>query len=173
MTPAERFIHIIEELGKKHNIVPVVNATVKSVEGATCTIVLTENDLEIPDVLLTATEDNENGLILTPKVNTNCLVGLVGNDKSNLHLVSAYDSIIYKHNNHQYLLFDSAGLKLDLNTGKLQVKNTTADLKNILTDIAQLFQTAIYTGGGGPHAADPATQTAATQIVTKINALMT
>lgn len=63
-------------------------ATVASVEGNTCTVVV--DGLPIPDVRLKATTTQvENQISLIPMIGTNVLVGSFSGDMSNLFVLSA------------------------------------------------------------------------------------
>ncbi len=90
MTKEEQFIELLESnVAKESNLFPsVIQGTVTEAGETFCKVKLTDNDLELEEVLYTATEENENGFILIPKEATNVLIGVIGGDENSLYIIT-------------------------------------------------------------------------------------
>ncbi len=175
MTPEERFLEALKSnVGKsKGTFSNVFQATVVAVGTSTCKVKTTDNDLELDDVLFTATEENENGFILIPKKKTNVLVGLIGDDENSLYLVAIdeIDQVKIKIGDQTFII-DSNGLNLEMTSGKLTLKNGASDLKDLLLDIVSMVKQITVSTGVGPSGTPlPPTLTQAQVLVTSINGL--
>lgn len=90
MTREEQFIAALKGniSTKDDGFPPVVQAVVVEAGPSFCKVKLTDNDLELQDVMYSATADNKNGFILIPKENTNVLIGTIGGDENSLYIVA-------------------------------------------------------------------------------------
>ena len=175
MTSEERFLEALKGnvTQPKNTFANVFQATVIEVGSATCKIKVTDNDLELEDVLFTATEENEQGFLLIPENNTNVLVGLIGDDENSLYLV-AIDEInqVKIKIGDQTFVIDSNGLNLDMTSGKLTLKNGASDLKDLLLDIVSMVKQITVSTGVGPSGTPlPPTIAQASVLETSINGL--
>jgi hypothetical protein len=131
------------------NNIPLFNATVKSIEGESCTITI--DDLELDEVRLKATiNGNANKIIVTPAVGSMVLVGSLTGDLKDLAII-ATDEI-------EKLEYEQDGLKLliDSTDGKISISNTTISVKDVfqqLTDLLKAFK--VYTPAGPSGTALP------------------
>ncbi len=89
MTKEEQFIEALKSNVKEGNEFPsIIQAVVEEAGDTFCKVKLTDNDLELEEVMYSATEENENGFILIPKENTNVLIGTIGGDENSLYIVA-------------------------------------------------------------------------------------
>lgn len=143
--------------------VMVYRATVKSVEADTCTVVLLANEMEVPDVQLTAEEGTENPLLVLPKVGSTVLVAAIENDIANAFVcsVSLIEKVsftvdkttvnvdkdeVFVQNNKSDLTLNGDMVQLrqgqtyvTMKDGKVEIKNSTLALKDLFDDLADLI----------------------------------
>lgn len=148
MTPEERFLEALKSnVGKsKGTFSNVFQATVVTVGTSTCKVKTTDNDLELEDVLFTATEENENGFILVPKKNTNVLVGLIGDDENSLYLVAIdeLDQVKIKTGDTE-LIIDSNGVIINggNNGGLIIIQSLVTAMNGLIGEVNQLKQSML------------------------------
>lgn len=156
--------------------VQVYPATVKSVEGETCTVLVNHADLEVTGVRLQA--DPVAGLLLTPSVDSIVLVGCIENDLGNL-FICQYSQLekaeIKIENTSIYIDKEKAELKrgnvmVSLGQSQLAITNGQESLKSLFSDLVSLLQTFIVLTAQGPSTGlDPGTITKLTQLTIKLN----
>ncbi len=175
MTKEEQFMEALRGniKGRDDAFPSIIQAVVTEAGETFCKVKLTDNDLEIEEVLYTATEDNTNGFILIPKEGTNVLIGTIGGDENSLYLV-AMDEVQKVHLviEEEILTIDKEGFNIELSSGKITVKNSASDLKQLLTDIADMVkQITVSTAVGASGTPLPPTITKADGIKDSINEL--
>lgn len=111
-----------------------ISGIVKEITGTTCTIIL-PNGLEITDVRLKATTDNDSYLLLIPKEGSHVL--LLSSDGSIDNLT------VIKCDKVKQILFKENFLELDFDTvsQKIGIKNSQIDLKDVFADIVDALKT--------------------------------
>lgn len=157
--------------------VQVYPATVKSVEGETCTVLVNHADLEVTGVRLQA--DPVAGLLLTPSVNSIVLIGCIENDLGNLFVCqySQLEKAEIKIDNTSIIYIDKekaelkrGNVKVSLGQSQLAITNGQESLKSLFSDLVSLLQTFIVLTAQGPSSGlDPGTITKLTQLTTKLN----
>ncbi len=110
MDRQRKLTELVKGLQRKGQV--FFSATVDSVQGLTCTVKV--DDLSIPNVRLNPTTNNDDEkVLLTPKVGSNVLVGSFTGDLSNLIVLKA-DAV-----SEAYLKVDATTFKLDKNGVKI------------------------------------------------------
>ncbi len=174
MTKEEQFIQAIRgNVLVKKTFPNAFQAKIKSIDGFKCTVTVTNNDMDLEDVLLTSTEDNDKGFVLIPKIGTNAIVGLIGDDENSLYLITVdeIDAVKIIIDN-QELIVDNTGLNLSMTTGKLTLKNNISSVKGLLQDIVSMVKQITVSTGVGPSGTPlPPTIAQANIIEQNINAL--
>ena len=99
--------------------------TVKSVEGATCTVVRVLDNLEIPDVRLNCHSTENSGIVITPKVDSYVLVTSIDGHSHFVSQCSEVEKITINCNT-----------KITINDGKndgiIKIKELTQKLNNLV-----------------------------------------
>lgn len=118
-------------------------AEVIKITGNTCTCLV--RDMEITDINLCATENNEiDKLVITPKVNSTVLLGSIHGDLNHLVVIKVdnVEKISYKHNK----------LEIDINgtTGKVDIKNDKTSLTSLFSSIADIISKLTVSTPSGP-----------------------
>ncbi|MCP4123686.1 MAG: hypothetical protein GY751_18205 [Bacteroidetes bacterium] len=174
MTKEEQFIEALKSNVKEGNEFPsIIQAVVVEAGDTFCKVKLTDNDLELEEVMYSATEENENGFILIPKENTNVLIGTIGGDENSLYIL-AMDEVqkVKLVIEGETLIIDKDGFNMELSNGKVTVKNSTSDLKQLLTDMVDMvMQLRVSTAVGASGTPLPPTITQANGIKNSINGL--
>ncbi len=153
MTTEERFVATIQDnLQKEKASFPsVVQGVVMEAGETFCKVKLTHNDLEVEEVLYSATEENAKGFILIPKEGTNVLVGTMGDDENSLYLVRmdevAKVQVVIEE---ERITIDSTGINVEFSDGKVTVKNKNADLKTLMNDLVDMVTGLTVSTGVGP-----------------------
>lgn len=175
----------------------VFAATVLSIEGSTCTVRALESDVEMDDVRLKATSnDDEQALLIVPKAGSLVLVGMVNDDATDLYLVrcDAIDKLALQIGNVKVFVTGETvsvtrgpvevtiGEKVELKQGevkmsldsKVGIEANGVSLKALFEDLSSLLTTAkvLVTTPNTPAVFDPATLTKVTQLKTKANSLL-
>jgi len=163
MTKEEQFIaalkgNVIKDDNGFH---PVVQAVVTKVRASTCNVKLVSNDLELSDVLFSATEDNDKGFVLIPKKDTNALVGLIGSDENSLYLVRVdeVEKVSLKIGTTT-LVIDEDGTVYNngVNGGMVKVQGLTTKLNNLesaLNGLVSEFNAHIHDAPQAPSGTIP------------------
>lgn len=139
-----------EVLGLVPNL-PIA-ATVVSVENQTCTIKL-HNGFKLSDVRLKSTiTSGTDGLLVIPKINSEVLVLSQTGELSGLMLIKIdrAEKIIYKEGDFQF--------ELNATTKKVTIKNQSANLGNLISDLISTISSAQIITPNGPGTINPATQ---------------
>lgn len=175
MTKEELFIEAL-----KSNINPadsdfptVLPAVVIEVGETFCKVKLTHNDLEIEEVRYSATEDNNTGFVLVPAGKSKVLVSSISGDENNLHLL-AIDEIekVKLKIKEEQLTIDKSGFDLTLDGGKIQLKNSNSNLKELLnTMIDMITQLTVSTGVGPSGTPLPPTIKKANELKNNVKSL--
>lgn len=176
--------------------VQVWAAEVTAIDGLTCTVVLTNTELEVDGVALVANPDADEYFALFPKVGSRVLVGLKENEIADLYIlqVTEVDSIRYKSskvdvtfgtdsvaikNDKANILVDAAKVTLVSNQttivmdDKVEIKNAGASLKDLFSELITLLNSFSVLTSVGPSAGlNPATMTLLTQLQVKTNLLL-
>ncbi len=175
MTKEEQFIEALKGNIKNEgdSFPSIVQAVVIEANDTFCKVKLTDNDLELEEVMCSATEENANGFILIPKENTNVLIGTIGGDENSLYVV-AMDEVqkVKLVIDGETLIIDKDGFNLELSSGKITIKNSISDLKQLLTDVVDMvIQLTVSTAVGASGTPLPPTITQANGIKNSINKL--
>ncbi len=122
-------------------VVTILPATVVSTEETSCTVKLLSNEMELDQVQYTATQSNENGFKLIPKIDTQCIIALVGDGMNTIYLL-AIDEIekVELKCEDSLLEIDSTGITINggENGGILIGSNVTDEINDIKSDINNL-----------------------------------
>ncbi|WP_234111468.1 hypothetical protein [Chryseobacterium sp. R2A-55] len=119
-----------------------ITGKVTEVDDDTCSVLL-PGGLEIPGVLLKATQDGEDNLLIMPKIGSTVLMlstdGTIGN------------MTVIKCDVAEKIIFNENGLQVEIDStdGKVKIENEETSLKDLfqqLTDILQ--QLKVYTPAG-------------------------
>ncbi len=175
MTKEEQFIEALKSnVKEKSDAFPSeVQGIVVEAGDTFCKVKLTDNDLELEEVMYSATEENANGFILILKQDTNVLIGTIGGDENSLYIV-AMDEVqkVKLVIEGEILTIDKDGFNMELSSGKVTVKNSTWDLKQPLTDMVDMvMQLTVSTAVGASGTPLPPTITQANGIKNSINGL--
>ncbi len=175
MTKEEQFIAALKGniTNEGDGFPSVVQAVVVEAGDTFCKVKLTDSDLELEEVMYSATKENENGFILIPKENTNVLISTIGGDENSLYIV-AMDEVqkVKLVIEEETLTIDKDGFNMELSSGKVTVKNSTSDLKQLLTDMVDMvMQLTVSTAVGASGTPLPPTITTANDIKNSINGL--
>ncbi len=173
MTKEEQFIEALKSNVKEtgNGFPSIIQAVVLEAGDTFCKVRLTSNDLELEEVMYSATQENTNGFILIPKENTNVLIGTIGGDENSLYVV-AMDEVqkVKLVIEAETLTIDKDGFNMELSSGKVAVKNSSSDLKQLLTGIVDMvMQLTVSTATGASCAPLPPTITTANGIKSSIN----
>lgn len=145
---------------------PFLQAMVKSVEGETCTITLISG-LEVDGVRLKAALGEEGHLLLTPKVGTIVLVAALTSDLKQLTVLKSaeVESIEYAMNGLEVLI--------DSTDKKVQIKNGSASLFDLLNDLSAAVKNLTVTTSTGPSGTPlPTTVAALVAFEQKLNLIL-
>lgn len=163
-TAAEIKQALVKALGITPNL--AITATVVSIENDTCTVKLLSG-LVLSDVRLKATiSEDEDSFLIVPKINTEVILMSQTGELSSLMIikVNAVESIHYKKGEFEFVV--------DGTTGKVTLKNATANLGTLITTLIDTLVSAQLVTPNGPGTISPATQTQLTQIKTTFNTLL-
>ena len=189
---------ILDRILNQPTPVQVWAAEVTAVSGSTstCTVKLIESDLEIDEVLLCAEQEVGDKWMLTPKLGSRVLVGLIENELSQLYVahVSEVDEVTYKKGNLSFILKEAylevvnsktravfedgrVLIKYDQTTievaQKFEIATSGVSLKDLFVDLITLLNSFSVLTSTGPSAGlNPATITLLTQLQTKVNLLL-
>lgn len=120
-----------------------ITATVKSVDGDSCTVTL-KGGLVLTDVKLKATISGDNYLRLIPKVGSTVLLLSLSGDLSNLTVIKFDETERFEYRQ------DGLDIIIDSGEGKIQVKNDQVSLKEILTDLSDFLKLFKVNTPSGP-----------------------
>lgn len=82
-----------------------------------------------------ASEDGKKGLLVTPARGSSVIVGRLGvSDQLFIAMYSQIEEIELTIDNH-VVKFDNQGLKLNVSSGKFEIKNNQENLKKLLQDL--------------------------------------
>lgn len=136
-----KLIQALRDNMKVAQTLSIMPAVVKSVEESSCTVNLLSNDMELDKVQYTASELNENGFRLIPKVGCNCIIALIGSGMNSIYLLTSdeLDRVELKCATST-IAIDSEGIIMnDGDNGGLVISSTIAEeLNGIKTDINNL-----------------------------------
>ncbi len=121
--------------------------TVKSVEGATCTVVRVLDNLEIPDVRLNCHSTENSGIVVTPKVDSYVLVTSIDGHS---HFVSQCSEV--------KKITINCNTKITINDGKndgiIKIKELTEKLNAFVDTFNNHTHSGTFTGTIGGAAAE-------------------
>lgn len=154
-----------EVIGANPNL--PMTATVVSVEGQTCTVKLS-GELSISDVRLKATiSESQDGLLITPKVNSEVIVMSQTGKLSGLMVIKIddVDTIQYKVADFEFII--------DGTTKKVTIKNGTASVGNLMGTLIDAIVSAQITTPAGPGSIAGATTAQLNQIKLQFQSILT
>jgi hypothetical protein len=143
MDKYSKFVETLQKGILPPSAVPLMVATVKSVEGETCTIAI--GKMELSEVRLkSAIDDKTDRLLITPKKDTKVLVGSLTGDYKDL--------VVLKVDEMECLEYNQDGLKIliDSKTKKLTIENDQVNLKSILQSLSDLLKDFKVNTPSGP-----------------------
>ena len=135
-------------VGAENKRTPVMSGVVVEVdsEGLTCTVQLTADAEDTPTdgILLNVILENVNGMYMLPVVNANCVVAEVDGPGQLMQLLWAdsYTEVSITATS-KVIVKDGNGGVLTLTSGKLQFKNNSGSLFNVLQTHIQNLQTHV------------------------------
>lgn len=163
-TPAEIKKALREALGINPNL--AITATVVSVGENTCSIKLV-SELVLTDVRLCATiSDEPDMMVIKPKVGSEVIAMSQTGKLDGLFIVKvdAVDNITFKKEDFE-IIIDGA-------TKKVTIKNGTANLGQLMSNLIDTIMSAQIITPEGPGTIAPVTQTQLTNIKTLFEALL-
>lgn len=119
-----------------------IDGIVKSIEGDTCTVELSDG-FQVSDVRLKATTDGNDHLLIVPKVGSSVLMISTDLTIDNLTVI--------KCDQASKIIFNENGLTVEIDStdGKLKIKNEETSLFDIMQDLSTLLkQLKVYTPVG-------------------------
>lgn len=157
---------MLAALAAEGKAIPLFNAEVISVEDESCTIDV--NGLHVDEVRLKATiNGSSNKIMITPKIGSMVLVGSLTDDLKDLAVVNVDEVAKLEY------VQDGLNITVDSNDGKIKVSNSSADLKNVLQQLADLLkQLKVYTPAGPSGTPLPDTIIAIEQFETSFKQLL-
>ncbi|ROH98413.1 hypothetical protein EGI16_21500 [Chryseobacterium sp. G0240] len=119
-----------------------IDGIVKSIEGNTCTVELSDG-FEVSDVRLKATTDENDHLLVVPKVGSSVLMISTDLTVDNLTVI--------KCDQASKMIFNENGLTVEIDStdGRVKIKNSETSLFDIMQDLTTLLkQLKVYTPAG-------------------------
>ena len=141
MDQMAKFVEAFRSLKKKGDC--FFYATVTEITGNTCSAKL--GDLELTDIKLKApTRDDEDKLILTPKVGSSVILGCNDEDLRDVMIIKVDDpeKIFYKHKDITIDIDGTTG-KIVINNGDNGGLTITPELKDQLAKMTKRLDTAL------------------------------
>ena len=147
----EEFELLVETLMKKHVPFSITTGVVKSIEGNTCHL---ERE-GLPDlfkVRLNAVQrELSNHLTLVPKEGSVVQCAIIENREEEAFIIGYSEieklTLGFEDNTFQV---DGTGVSVSLDDGKIEIKNSSEDLKTILTDLLDAINRITVTTATGP-----------------------
>jgi len=136
MALEDLFIEAMETAAVRTKKVQVITGTAKNVQEDVCDV-YRDGLPTLYNVKLTSKDKtSQNYLKVTPKENAIVVVALVDGQKTEAVVIaqSEVEKIEINLANNQ-LTIDNQGVNMNLSTGKLTLKNTTEDLKALISDL--------------------------------------
>lgn len=155
---------LIEALGINPNL--AITAEVISIQNTTCTVKLI-SELVLTDVRLCATiNESEDLFVMVPKVGSEVILISQTGKLSGLMVVKvdAVESISYKKGGFEFIV--------DGSTGKVTLKNESANFGELLSSLITEIQNAIILTPSGPGKIGPTTKAKLIVLDTKFKTLL-
>jgi hypothetical protein len=147
-------------------VLPLINATVVSIDGESCTVDI--DGLLVDEVRLKATINGEdNKILVLPKVGSMVLIGSLTGDLKDLAVLRV-DEVAQL----QYVQ-DGLNILIDSTDGRIQIANEAVSLHDLfqsLVDLLKVFK--VYTPVGPSGTPLPDTITAITQFETDFKLIL-
>lgn len=162
--PAQIKQALIEALGINPNM--AITAEVVSVENTTCTVKLVSG-LVVDDVRLCATiNDREDFFVMVPQIGSDVILISQTGELSGLIVVKVdnFERILYKKGGFEFLI--------DGTTGKVTLKNDTANFGELISSLITEIQNAIILTPSGPGKIGPTTKAKLIVLDTKFKTLL-
>jgi len=143
----------------------IISGTVVSVDegAATMSVLLTDYDTNVDNVLLNGVSDNLNGLLLIPSVNSNVVIASIDGPG---------EYTLVRASNIDKALINIGTTKLTIDSNGYNVSHNGESLTKIMSDLLSALQAMTFTNGGGTT--PPADNISAiTDIATRLNNLLT
>ncbi len=128
-----KFVHTLQKGIIPPKPLPIMVATVVSVQGESCTISI--DGLELTEVRLkSAIDDKEDRLLIVPKKDSKVLVGSLTGDFKDLCVlkIDEVESVEYNQDGLKFIL--------DSKTKKITIENDQVNLKDILQELSDLLK---------------------------------
>lgn len=158
----------------KHNLKSIVDSNpnypisgiIKSIENDTCTVELSE-EFEISDVRLKSTANDEDNLLIVPKIGSKVIMLSSDGTIDNLTVI--------KIDVASKIIFNENGLKIEIDStdGKVTIKNNTSSLFDLFKDLTTILkQLKVYTNTGPSGFPLPDSITAIEKLETDFKSLL-
>ena len=149
MTREEQLLDILKQ--KEKTLPAVVQGVVEEVSGSYCLVRLASG-LVLKNVRYRSTESALNGVAITPKLGSNCLIGYIGSDENRAYLVSADEvtKVSVKINESASVIIDDDGVDVKMSKGKLKIENSENSLRALLEDVLDVISKITVSTGTGP-----------------------
>ena len=149
MTREERLLDILKQ--KEKTLPAAVHGVVEEVNESYCSVKLA-SDLVLKAVRYTSTEGAVGGVVITPKLGSNCLIGYIGGDENRSYLISADEvtKVDVKIGKLANVTIDKDGVDVKMDKGKLKIENNENSLKTLLEDILSIISKITVSTGTGP-----------------------
>lgn len=172
MALEDTFLQVIKSASSKSVTINVVSGVAKNIQADTCDV-FRDGLPTLYDVSLTAKDKTTSDFVkITPKENSIVTVALANNVATD-GMIIGYSEIEKVEINlaNNVVTIDSQGVKMELQTGKFSVKNSVADLKQIITDLITACASITTVTPAGAGSLNPVSVTQFQNIIPKINAL--
>lgn len=143
-----------------------IDGVVRSIEGNTCTVELSDG-FEVSDVRLKATTDGNDHLLVVPKIGSTVLMISTDLTVDNLTVIKSDQS--------SKMIFNENGLTVEIDStdGKVKIKNAETSLFDIMQDLSTLLkQLKVYTPAGPSGTPLPDSIMAIQQFETKFKKIL-
>ena len=149
MTREERLLNILKQ--EEKTLPSVVHGVVEEVGESYCSVKLA-SDLVLSSVRYTSTDSAMSGLIIIPKVGSNCLIGYIGNDENRAYLISADEvtKVDVKIGKSTNVTIDKDGVDIKMTNGKLKIENNENSLRALMEDVLDIVSKITVSTGTGP-----------------------
>lgn len=135
MTNETKIVSLIRQMIAEGTQPALIPCVVVSADTQKCVVKLTGSEVERDDVLLTATLENNEGVVIVPKEGTNALVGVISKD---------IDALVLLRCDHY------KEVHITSEAGKLHIESNGVNLKTLLTQIVDAIETLTVSTPAGP-----------------------
>jgi hypothetical protein len=140
MSNERECVKMLREVVGRQEFVTFV-AKVIDVDGATCTAERVLDGKKIDDVRLNTTLNEDDGIIITPKMESVVLICTIDGYNWFVSQFSEIDSVTFK---------DTQGFEITIKNGKISVKNSNYGIKQAFDELIDAIGKLTVTSPSGP-----------------------